>query len=390
MSVEELVRKPLFYCGDEIHQAKMGKVQASLRTRGLDGLLLLKHDAVRYVTEFYTKGYRPFLDFEYAAFVPLGKDPVLGFTLGGEERRAAIRSRVADARQLPKVSLWSDGLSDILRDYGVTSGRVGFDIMPHFVLEGLRARLPHLDLVQSEDVWIELTAIKHPLEVGIIEEALKIAEAGTQAAIAALEPGKSEIEISAEGEYMIRRRGSEMNPFIPVVASGPNSAIWERIATERKITSGDMVILDFGSVHNGYTGDVARTVVVGKPTPEQRNLYRITWESLQAAIAAVRPGVLCSDIDRIARQVIEDAGYGKYQHRWATGHQLGYGLHGAPALGPGVDVPLQEGMVINIEPSLYTYDDLSVGGVELEDTVLVTADGIRRLSSLPYDDKLLS
>ncbi len=139
--------EPLFYCGDAIHQVKMTKVQAALRSWRLDGLLLLKHDAVRYVTEFYAKGYRPFLDFEYAAFVPRDNDPVLAFTLAGEERRAAIRSRASDARRLPKFSEWARGLADIMIDYGVTSGRVGFDVMPHFVYRGLRERLPNLELV---------------------------------------------------------------------------------------------------------------------------------------------------------------------------------------------------------------------------------------------------
>ncbi len=138
--------------------------------------------------------------------------------------------------------------------------------------------------------------------------------------------------------------------------------------------------------NNGYTGDFARTTIVGEPSAEQRKLYRVAYKSLQAAIRGVKPGGLCSEIDRIARHVIEDAGYGKYQHPWATGHQLGYGLHGQPVLGPGGDVPLQAGMVVNIEPSLYTFDEWSVGGVELEDTVRVTATGYELPTHFAYDE----
>lgn len=388
--MNQVRREPLFDCGEDVFRAKTQKVQDALAARGLDGLLLLKHDAVRYVTGFYAKGYRPFVEFEYASLVPLGKEAVLGFTTGGEERRAAIRSYVSDYRRLPKVSEWAKALAAILVDYGLDKGRVGFDIMPHFICEGLKERLPGLELVDASDIWVEITAIKHPLEIALLEQALRISQAGVQAAMAALAPGKSEIEVSAEAEYVMRKLGSEMNPFIPVVSSGSNAAMWERLATDRRIGAGEMVILDFGCVYRGYTGDFARTTVVGDPTLKQKEIYRIAYRSLQEAIQAVRPGVLCSDIDRIVRQVIEDAGYGKYQHPWASGHQLGFGLHGEPLIGRGVNVPLRPGMVINIEPSVYTYDDLSVGGVEIEDTVLVTETGYRRLTDLPYDDRLLA
>ena len=188
----------------------------------------------------------------------------------------------------------------------------------------------------------------------------------------------------------MRAMGSEMNPFIPVVASGANAAIWERVATQRRLAAGEMVILDFGSVYNGYTGDFARTTIVGEPTSAQRALYRAAYDSLNAAIAAVRPGVLCSEIDAIGREVIAGAGFAAYAQPWAIGHQLGFGLHGEPVLGPGVDAPLQSGMVINIEPSLYTFDDLAIGGVELEDTILVTDTGSRRLTNFPYEPRLLA
>jgi Xaa-Pro aminopeptidase len=198
-----------------------------------------------------------------------------------------------------------------------------------------------------------------------------------------------EIEISAEAEYVMRREGSEMNPFIPVVASGSNAAVWERVATDRVIEPGDMVILDFGCVYRGYTGDFARTTVVGEPTPAQCRLYRGAHRALGEAIAAVRPGVLCSEIDAVARAVMRDEGLERYVAPWAIGHQLGYGLHGSPVIGPGVDVPLQPGMVINIEPALNTPDDPRVGGVEIEDTVLVTEGGCERLTDFPYDERLL-
>jgi Xaa-Pro aminopeptidase len=150
-----------------------------------------------------------------------------------------------------------------------------------------------------------------------------------------------------------------------------------------------MVVLDFGCVHRGYTGDFARTIIVGEPTPQQRRLYRTAYDSLHRGIEAATPGALCSGIDAAIRQVMQDAGLAKYGQGWATGHQLGFGLHGEPLLAEGVDVPLQPGMVVNLEPSLYTFDDVSVGGVELEDTLLITDTGSRLLTEFEYDGRLL-
>ena len=380
---------PPFYAGDELQAIRLANVQAVLKERGLDALLLLKHDAVRFVTGFYAKGYRPFIEFEYAALVPADGLPILGTALAGEEERARLRSRTSAVRRLPKLRAWGAALAQILVEEGFSRAKVGFDLMPHFVHQDLQSALPGLDLVDSADIWAGITAVKHPLEVVLIREALGIAEAGLQAAIDGVRPGVSEVEVSAAAEYVMRQRGSEMNPFIPVVASGSNAAVWERVATQRVIGPGEMVILDVGCVHLGYTGDVARTTIVGEPSAAQRNLYQAAHLALQEAIKAIRPGLACGHIDALVREVIAGEGLERYTAPWAVGHQLGFGLHGAPLLGPGVEDPLEIGMVVNIEPALSTPDAPEVGGVELEDTVLVTMDGCERLTSTPYEARLL-
>lgn len=389
MISSEIDPTPLFYGGDDLQALKLASLQRATAAHGLDALLLLKHDAVRYVTGFYAKGYRPFIEFEYAALVPVTGLPVLGTSLAGEEARARVRSRAGDVITLPAVRDWAAVLSALLTDRGLSGSRVGFDVLPSFLHDGLSARLPSLRLVDASQIWTEVTAIKHPEEITLLGQALRIAQSGMRAALGALAPGKTEIEISAIAEYEMRRRGSEMNPFIPVVASGSNAAVWERVATPRVIGRNEMIILDFGCVYDGYTGDFARTTVLGDPSPAQCHLYQTAHLALQEAIKGIRPGVPCGEIDAIARRVIHDEGLERYVAPWAIGHQVGYGLHGSPVLGPGIETPLQAGMVVNIEPALNTASEPDVGGVELEDTVLVTETGSERLVDFPYDENLL-
>lgn len=383
------IDEPVFYCGDELQNWKLERMDKIMDENGLDAIVFTKHDSVRYISGFYTKGYRPFLEFDYLGVVVRGKKVVVGYSMAGEERRIATRSRATEARKLGSLNTWDVTIAEILSDYGVTSGRVGFDLLPHFVYANLVKRVPSVEFVDISGLWADLTAIKHPLEVQLIKEALEITMAGMRAGIAAAKPGVTELEISAAAECEMRRMGSEVNPFIPVVCSGENSAIWERVATERVVGNNEMMILDFGCVYKGYTGDFARTIIVGDPTPLHKKIYTTAYVAQKEAVKAMKPGVKCKDIDAIVRRVAKDFGMERYIQPWASGHQLGFGLHGTPLVGPNVEDELKESMVINIEPGLTTYDNLSGGGVEIEDTVIITANGAEYLTNFPYEEKLI-
>ena len=237
---------------------------------------------------------------------------------------------------------------------------------------------------------MQITSIKHPAEIEHVRAAVAVADLGMDAAIAFLRPGVSEHAVSAEAVYAMRKNGSEFEPFIPLVASGYNTSMFERVATEKVIEAGEMVILDIGAVVRGYTGDLGRTFLCGgKPKAEQKAIYKATHLALQEAKKAVRPGASGKDVDRRAREVIEDAGWGKYVYTGNTGHQLGYGLHGEPLIDRNTDFEIVENMVICLEPRIVLGDRPDVGGAHLEDVVLVTADGHEQLNRTPYDDRLL-
>lgn len=381
---------PPFYPGEELHRIKQARVQAALDASGLDAFLFFKAEAVRYVTDFYAKGFRPFMEPEYVVLIAKGRPPAVGHVSGSDDLRIRFRSDIADARKLPGLAGWAGVIGDMLDDYGLAAGRVGTDLMPWTVHEGLRRRFPALEVTDAGRVWAEVTAVKHPLEVALIREAVRVADLGLAAAIGAIRPGVKEQAVSAEAVAAMRRAGSEFEPFIPLVASGANTSMFERIATEKRIATGEMVILDIGAVVRGYTGDLGRTVICGDPTPEQKAVYRATHLALEEAKKLVRPGVTCAAVDARAREVIEASGYGRWLYTGNTGHQLGFGLHGEPLVHRGVAVPLVENMVICLEPRVVLPDRPDIGGAHLEDVVLVTRDGFEQLNASPHDRRLLA
>lgn len=382
--------EPSYYAGDELHKAKQEKIQKAIEDNGLDALLLTKSEAVRYATDFYVKGYRPFNEPEYLAVIPKGGQPVVGHTSGSDTYRIQIRSSIDDHRKLPDVNKWPEMIIQIFKDYNITSGRVGTDFLPFHLHEQIVKALPGIEFVDISDMWVELTVVKHPVEIEILKKAVEITEIGLLAAMEAIKPGVREYEVAAFAEYKMRMQGSEMTPFITNIASGVNCAIFERISTDKRIRDGEMVIIDLGCVWRGYTGDLGRTVCVGKPTELQREIYRVDHMAIQAAIKAVRPGVTCGDIDAVARRVIKEEGYEKYEHKFATGHQLGYGLHGSPSINRNVNYVLKPGMVMAIEPRVTLFDRPEIGGAHIEDAVLVTETGCEKLSKIHYDEALLA
>ena len=381
---------PIFYCGDVLHRIKQEKIQKAIERVGYDALLLFKAEAVRYVTDFYVKGYRPFMEPEYLVLVPRGKAPVVGYTSGSDDLRIKYKSDIEDTRKLPSVYKWSTVIGQMLQDYGLEKGRIGTDFIPFMVHEDLKAKFPGIVFENAADIWVEVTAIKHELEIELIRNSVRVADLGLNAAIDAIRPGIHEYEVAAEAEYAMRKNGSEMTPFITVVSSGYNASMFERVATEKIINSGELVILDIGAVVKGYTGDLGRTVICGEPTARQKEIYRVTYDSVREAVKAIKPGVTCGEVDRRAREVIEEAGWGQEQHTGNTGHQLGFGLHGDPLIHKNIDIPLVENMVICLEPRVILPNEPDVGGVHLEDVVVVRANGAEYLNNSPYDERLLN
>ncbi|MCC6467404.1 MAG: aminopeptidase P family protein [Alphaproteobacteria bacterium] len=381
---------PIFYAGEELHRIKQQRLQEALTRSGLDALIFFKAEAVRYITDFYVKGFRPFMEPEYVVLVVKGKPPVVGYISGSDDIRIRVKSDIADARKLPPVAEWAKTIGEMIADYGLGQGKIGTDLMPFMVHEGLKRQFPRIEFTNAGTIWSTLTAIKHPAEIALIREAVRVADLGAKAAMEAVRPGVTEHSVAAEAIYAMRKNGSEFEPFIPLVASGYNTSMFERVATEKTIRSGEMVILDIGAVVKGYTGDLGRTVICGDPTPEQKAVYKATHLALQEAKKMVKPGVTCHQIDQCAREVIQDQGWGKYLYSSNTGHQLGYGLHGDPLVHKNVDFEAVENMVMCLEPRIVLPDRPDIGGAHLEDVVVVTKTGFEQINTTPHDERLLA
>jgi len=198
-------------------------------------------------------------------------------------------------------------------------------------------------------------------------------------------PGRTEREIAADLAGFLRKHGHSQVDFT-VVGSGPNGANPHHEMGDRVIQEGDMVVLDFGGLKDGYGSDTSRTVHVGEPTDEERDVHEIVRAAQQAGFEAVRPGVACQEIDRAARAVIKDAGYGEqFIHR--TGHGIGLTTHKPPYMVEGEQQPLEPGMCFSIEPGIYLAGRF---GVRIEDIVTVTEDGGRRFNDTPREIQIVA
>ncbi|SMB92537.1 M24 family metallopeptidase [Deinococcus hopiensis] len=259
--------------------------------------------------------------------------------------------------------------------------RVGFEA-EHLTVAGLEALRRHWDaeLVPTRGVMEGLRLIKSAEEVALIREAQAIADRVFAEVRPMIRAGVRELDVALELEMGLRRAGAEVG-FDVIVAGGPRGAMPHGVASERVLEDGELVTVDFGARWRGYHSDMTRTVAVGTPSEEMRRVYRAVLEAEQAAVAAVRPGMKSGDLDAVARGILEEHGLGEaFAH--SLGHGVGLDIHEGPGLRMGTDTPLEPGMVITVEPGAYLP---GVGGVRIEDLVLVTDMGYEVLSLTPKE-----
>ena len=233
-------------------------------------------------------------------------------------------------------------------------------------------------LVKAPPLVGKLRLCKDAVDLKAIEEAIKIAQDAFRATCRSIRVGQTEQQIAARLEYEMHKRGSAGPSFPTIVAEGPNASLPHAVPGARKVKKGSAILIDWGAIHRFYCSDLTRAVFIGRIPPKIKRIYGIVLEAQRAAIAAIRPGARMCDVDAVARQHIAEAGFGDYFGH-SLGHGLGLDVHEAPTLSWRSDEKMQAGMVVTVEPGIYLP---GVGGVRVEDDVLVTPDGCRVLSSL--------
>ena len=248
-----------------------------------------------------------------------------------------------------------------------------------FVLR-LRAALDPASLVEAGPTMSSLRRVKSPDEIDRLRAVARAADAAMAAITAERLTGRTEAEVSARIRALLIEHGQESADFA-IVASGPNSASPHHDPGERVLQSGDAVVLDIGGTLEGYWSDTTRTAFVGPPPPDFAALYAVLKEAQRAACEAVRPGVACSEVDSVARGIIEEAGYGEaFIHR--TGHGIGMELHEEPYIVASNPEPLQAGYAFSVEPGIYIREEW---GARIEDIVVCTEGGGERLNTTSTD-----
>ena len=250
--------------------------------------------------------------------------------------------------------------------------------------DAIAEKLPKLEIKKTAGMVEGLRAIKDRDEIAEIREAIRFAEDAYWRVRETARGDQTEKELADALEHDMRLAGAKCASFPPIVAVGPRAALPHARPTQQQIGAAGYFLLDWGASGRLYKSDLTRMLATGKIPPKLERVYRVVFKAQAAAIAAIRPGASCHDVDQVARGIIDEAGFGKnFGH--GLGHGIGLAVHEAPRMARGIQQPLEAGMVVTVEPGIYLP---GWGGVRIEDDVLVTRKGHEVLTTLPkqWDD----
>lgn len=368
---------------------RVEQVLRGARDAGVDALIVLAP-----ANTYYISGFRA-ITYSRPVLVIVWDEPAL-IIPELEEAHARERSVIRHIRTYSDMALGGltgkstfqlaiDLTVEVMRELGLRGRRIGFE--PTSFTVDAHAYLSEAwgkPLMPVKGVVEQLRTIKDEEELELIRIGAELAEHGMRVEVDGSVPGATEIEIMARGNAAMLELAARRYPDLHITSgsrpvSGEKSVLPHSIPSGRRLGSRDIVIHGTGCVVEGYYSEDERTIFAGAPTPQQERLFEIMVRAQQAAVDAIRPGVRCKEIDRAARSVIDDAGYGaQFTHR--TGHGIGIDIHEAPYFSASDEMVLQPGMVMSVEPGIYVE---GAGGFRHSDTIVVTRDGRDVLTKFP-------
>ncbi|POH08953.1 dipeptidase [Fructilactobacillus lindneri] len=348
---------------------KLKQLQEYVKQQGLDAAYISNYEDIQYFTGFGSDPVERVLalivfpDADPFLFAPALEVediqqsgwhyPVYGY-LDHEKPFAMIADEVKKIN--PNPQKWGIEMSNLTVDK----------------LNALQEQFPKAEFKHNLTPEVEsLRLIKTPDEIEKLRAAGKEADFAFKVGFETVKPGMTEADVAAEIEYQLKKRGVMQMSFPTLIQAGKHASQPHGDTSTNKIEDNELVLFDLGTVHDGYISDASRTVAVGELNDTQKEIYQVCLEAQLAAQAAVKPGVKAEDLDKIARDIIDKAGYGKYFiHR--LGHGMGMSEHEYPSIMEGNQLELKENMCFSLEPGIYIP---GVAGVRIEDCVRVTKDG---------------
>ena len=340
-------------------------IQEAVQKEGLDALLITSSYNLRYASGFTGSAGLSVVTKDKAYFIT-------DFRYTEQAAEQAVGFEVIKHAGNPY-----DDVEKIIQDEKLAN--IGFekDFVTFATYEMIEKKLT-AELKPVSGLVEALREIKEDAEVEIIQEAIKITEYAYEEILKFIKPGVTEIEVANKLDFLMREKGATSVSFDTIVASGKRSAMPHGVASEKEIEQGDMITIDFGCYYKGYVSDMTRTFSLGDPGEELKKIHQIVLNANLKVTEAAKPGITAKELDAIARDYITEQGYGEaFGH--STGHGIGLEVHEGPGIHFRNEKPLVEGNVITNEPGIYIP---GLGGVRIEDDLLITKDGHRNLMSV--------
>jgi len=364
--------------------SRFDKLNASLRTSDLDAVILNPGPTLTYLSGLVFH----LMERPVVLLYAKDQDPAIVLPELELQKVASLPYKLQVFSYPENPSEWDAAFRKAAQALGLDGKRIGVEPRQLRLLEFqyIKNGAPEADFPDASNVLSDLRLKKDRAEVEAMRKAVKIAQDALEATIPFIKVGMTEKEVSSELVVQLLKHGSDPEmPFSPIVSGGSNAANPHASPSDRKLQTGDLLVIDWGAAHAGYISDLTRTFAVGQVDEECLKIHKIVQEANAAGRAAGKPGVPCADVDKATRDVIEKAGYGVYfTHR--TGHGIGMEGHEEPYMRGDNMQLLEPGMAYTVEPGIYLPGR---NGVRIEDNVVVTETGAECLSDMPREIRVV-